>query len=93
MSLTEKSEIRKEDQMKLKEVLNQIEEDPKSYEFREPVNWKDLGLTDYPEIIKKPMDLRSCRVRNFEVFLIRVYRKIWLKESTRNMKNFSKIFN
>ena len=41
--------------------MNAIEEDPKSYEFREPVAWKELGLTDYPEIIKKPMDLRSVR--------------------------------
>ena len=62
MSLTDKSDIRKEDTMKLKEILNQIEEDPKSYEFREPVPWKELGLSDYPEIIKKPMDLKTCRV-------------------------------
>jgi hypothetical protein len=25
------------------------------------VPWKELGLTDYPEIIKKPNDLKSCR--------------------------------
>ena len=25
--------------------------------FREPVDWKGLGLNDYPEIVKKPMDL------------------------------------
>ena len=40
MSLTEKSDIRSDDKIKLKEVLNQIEDDPKSYEFREPVDWK-----------------------------------------------------
>ena len=61
MSITEKSEIRKDDNTRLKECLNHIEEDPKSYEFREPVPWKELGLTDYPEIIKKPMDLRTVR--------------------------------
>ena len=61
MGLTDKSDIRKEDVGRLKEVLNEIEEDPKSFEFREPVPWKDLGLTDYPEIIKKPMDLRTVR--------------------------------
>jgi hypothetical protein len=61
MTLTEKSEIRKDDHNRLKECLNEIEEDPKSYEFREPVPWKELGLTDYPEIIKKPMDLRTVR--------------------------------
>jgi hypothetical protein len=61
MGLTDKSEIAKQHHDRLKECLNQIEEDPKSYEFREPVPWKELGLTDYPEIIKKPMDLRSVR--------------------------------
>ena len=45
----------------MKEILNNIEEDPKSYEFREPVPWKELGLLDYPEIIKKAMDLQTCR--------------------------------
>lgn len=60
-TLTDKSDIRKEDHSRLKECLNNIEEDPKSYEFREPVAWKELGLTDYPEIIKKPMDLKTVR--------------------------------
>ena len=46
---------------RLKQMFTEIEEDPKSYEFRDPVPWKELGLNDYPEIIKKPMDLRTCR--------------------------------
>ena len=61
MGKTDKSEIDKNDHQRLKECLNDIEEDPKSYEFRQPVPWKELGLTDYPEIIKKPMDLRTVR--------------------------------
>ena len=61
MGKTDKTEIAKDDHTRLKECLNDIEEDPKSYEFREPVPWKELGLTDYPEIIKKPMDLRTVR--------------------------------
>jgi hypothetical protein len=61
-SITEKSEIRSDDKSKLKDILNILEDDPKSYEFREPVNWKELGLADYPEIIKKPMDLKTVRV-------------------------------
>ena len=59
--LTDKSEIRKDDIKLLKDVLSEIEDDPKSYDFQEPVPWKELGLTDYPEIIKKPNDLKSCR--------------------------------
>jgi len=33
--------------------------------FREPVDWKALGLFDYPQIIKKPMDLAKVK-RNIE---------------------------
>lgn len=29
--------------------------------FREPVDWEDLGLHDYPTIIKHPMDLLTIR--------------------------------
>jgi len=29
--------------------------------FRAPVAWKDLGLFDYPQIIKKPMDLGTVK--------------------------------
>lgn len=31
--------------------------------FREPVNWKEIGLFDYPEIIKKPMDLGQVKAK------------------------------
>mmetsp|Transcript_3893 Transcript_3893/g.5087 ORF Transcript_3893/g.5087 Transcript_3893/m.5087 type:complete len:216 (-) Transcript_3893:41-688(-) len=31
--------------------------------FREPVDWKTLGLFDYPQIIKKPMDLGQIKRR------------------------------
>jgi len=29
--------------------------------FREPVDWRGLGLFDYPQIIKKPMDLGTVK--------------------------------
>jgi len=31
--------------------------------FREPVGWKELGLFDYPELIKKPMDLGLVKAK------------------------------
>jgi len=31
--------------------------------FREPVDWKNLGLLDYPSIVKHPMDLGTIRVQ------------------------------
>lgn len=33
--------------------------------FREPVDWKSLGLYDYPTIIKRPMDLKTLK-KNFD---------------------------
>jgi len=29
--------------------------------FREPVDWKNLDLYDYPKIVKKPMDLGTVK--------------------------------
>ena len=29
--------------------------------FRDPVDWKSLGLLDYPEIVQKPMDLGTIK--------------------------------
>jgi bromodomain-containing factor 1 len=30
--------------------------------FNEPVDWEGLGLLDYPEIVKNPMDLATIQV-------------------------------
>lgn len=51
--------INKEEIKLLKDIIKQFSDDPKSCEFREPVNYQALGLMDYPEIIKKPMDLKT----------------------------------
>ena len=31
--------------------------------FRDPVDWRGLGLHDYPHIIKRPMDLGTVKLR------------------------------
>lgn len=36
---------------------------PESLAFREPVDWKGLGLLDYLEIVKHPMDLGTVKTR------------------------------
>lgn len=36
---------------------------PECAAFREPVDWKGLGLHDYPEIIKRPADLGTIKKR------------------------------
>jgi len=36
---------------------------PESGPFREPVDWKNLGLLDYPQLVKHPMDLGTIKLR------------------------------
>jgi hypothetical protein len=36
---------------------------PESHAFREPVDWKNLGLLDYLDIVKNPMDLGTVKSR------------------------------
>jgi hypothetical protein len=38
-------------------LLDDLEEDDQSVEFKEPVPWERFGLVDYPEVIKRPMCL------------------------------------
>jgi hypothetical protein len=40
-----------------KEVIRQLKNHAFGYPFREPVNYIALGLLDYPEKIRHPMDL------------------------------------
>jgi hypothetical protein len=42
-------------------LLNSIEADPSAEMFMAPVDWEDLELKDYPEVIKNPMDLGTLR--------------------------------
>jgi len=42
-------------------ILKELQDKPDAQPFLEPVDWKAYGLTDYPEIIKKPMDLGTIQ--------------------------------
>lgn len=42
-------------------LLNSIEADPNAEAFMLPVDWEELELKDYPDVIKKPMDLGTLR--------------------------------
>ena len=53
--------IRKEDYQVLKEVIVQLEKDPNAEAFLQPVDWKALGILDYPSVIKSPMDLSTLK--------------------------------
>lgn len=50
------SDLSEEFQRCLK-VLTRIQAHPDAVLFLEPVDWKELGLLDYPKVVKKPMDL------------------------------------
>ena len=43
----------------LEEIILTLLDMEESIFFREPVNYVALGLTDYPKIVKKPMDLST----------------------------------
>jgi hypothetical protein len=40
-----------------------IEADPNAEAFLTPVEWEELGLLDYPSIVKSPMDLSTIKQR------------------------------
>lgn len=46
-------------------VLKFVQSKPEASPFLEPVDWEFYGLTDYPEIIKTPMDLGTILVCYF----------------------------
>jgi bromodomain-containing factor 1 len=42
-------------------LLKTLERHSDSYDFRHPVDYISLGLPDYPDIIKYPMDLSTVK--------------------------------
>ena len=46
---------------KCSSLLQQIIDMDESVNFRDPVDWNELGLNDYPEIIKTPMDISTIK--------------------------------
>lgn len=53
--------LKKEDTQKVKDLLKSIEDDPNAQPFLNPVDWQELGLHDYPTIVKTPMDFSTLR--------------------------------
>ncbi len=61
LNLNSSTLMGKEECKKLTQLLNVLFEDKNSTEFRQPVDFKYLGLLDYPNIIANPMDLGTVR--------------------------------
>lgn len=57
--MTGKLGLQKEDVTKIKSIIEGLEADPRSEIFKEPVDYVGLGLTDYLDIVKHPMDLST----------------------------------
>lgn len=50
-------------QRQLGDLLSKLSLEPEAAPFLVPVDWKQLGLDDYPEIVQNPMDLHTIRKR------------------------------
>ena len=55
----------REDSRVMMKIVCALISRPESAIFRKPVAWKKLGLDDYPDIVKNPMDLGTIK-RNLE---------------------------
>jgi len=45
----------------VKDLIKTIEAIPDSEPFHTPVDWEDLELKDYPDVIKNPMDTGTLK--------------------------------
>lgn len=66
----------KDETKKALELVRHLEKQPEAKPFLKPLDYKALNLLDYPEIIKKPMDLstlkknlKSSVYKDFEEFI------------------------
>lgn len=51
-------------------IVNSFFNKPETLAFREPVNPKAMGIPDYPQIVKNPMDLGTVSGEGFAPLLL-----------------------
>ena len=61
LTFSNQTPLTKDDLKKCQELLQKLHENQDSFEFRQPVDHKKLGLTDYPQIITYQMDLGTAK--------------------------------
>lgn len=49
-------------------IVNSLFNKPETLAFREPVNPKAMGIPDYPQIVKNPMDLGTVSLDTYFIF-------------------------
>jgi len=62
-----------EELVKCRALLKDFEQKPETEPFLEAVDWKSLNLPDYPQIIKKAMDLGTIQVSTLTQLSLRNY--------------------
>lgn len=74
-------------------ILKKLKKDPKSYEFRKPVDWEGLGILTYPLLISNPMDistvekkLKNSKYKNIQEFFDDL-QLIWTNCKTFNLED------
>ncbi|CAG9317954.1 unnamed protein product [Blepharisma stoltei] len=56
-----KPALTREETKKIMDLIRHLEKRPECYDFLKPVDFKGLGLDDYPIIIKRPMDFSTIK--------------------------------
>lgn len=60
--------LNKEDILKVKSIIEELEGDEQIKDFAFPVDHIRFNLLDYPLIIKRPMDLSTLKVSSLVIF-------------------------
>lgn len=61
LGLTTSTLIGKEESKRLHQLVQALLDNPQTADFRQPVDWKTLGLLDYTTVITQPMDLSTVK--------------------------------
>ena len=61
LKLESTTPLDKQSLKKVNIIIQSLFNNSDSVDFRQPVDWKGFGLTDYPLIIKSPMDLGTVK--------------------------------
>ena len=76
-------------QRKCDQLVKSLLKRSQGVHFSRPVEWKKMGLTDYPKLIKEPMDLGTVAERVTKLYYARLelfvndVRLVWVRALAR----------
>lgn len=59
--IAKKPALTREETKKIIDLIKHLEKRPEAFDFIRPVDFKGMGLDDYPIIIKQPMDFSTIK--------------------------------